>query len=127
MSSIVDLMAIVDLSPAAQFWVNLVLVWIGFGTLAGLLARSLLPTQEPTGAAATVVSGIVGSAVGLSLLGIVLRGRQFNPISPLGLAAAAAGAFFVLVAYRIALQWMSPRKHSPPTNRAGERQQRGDM
>ena len=122
MSSLVDLLAIVDLAPAAQFWVNLVLVWIGFGTLAGLLARSLLPTQEPTGAAATVLSGIVGSAVGLSLLGIVLRGRQFNPISPLGLAAAAAGAFFVLVAYRIALQWMAPRKHSPPTNRAGDLQ-----
>jgi len=127
MLAIVELLAIVDLSPAAQFWVNLVLVWIGFGTLAGLLARSLLPTQEPTGAAATVVSGIVGSAVGLSLLGLALPGRQFNPISPLGLAAAAAGAFVVLAAYRIALQWVAPRKQSPPTNHSGDLQQRGDI
>jgi uncharacterized membrane protein YeaQ/YmgE (transglycosylase-associated protein family) len=114
------MLAVVDLSPAAQFWVNLVLVWIGFGTLAGLLARGLLPTREPAGAAATVVAGIVGSAIGLTLLRMALPGRQFNPISPLGLAAAAAGAFLVLAGHRIAAQWTAPKKHPSAPDRTGE-------
>ncbi len=115
------MLAMVDLSPAAQFWVNLVLVWVGFGTLAGLLARGLLPTREPAGATATITAGIVGSAIGLTLLGMALPERQFNPISPLGLAAAAAGAFLVLVAYRLALQFSAPKKQPPSApDRAGE-------
>lgn len=116
------MLASVDLSPAAQFWVNLVLVWIGFGTLAGLLARGLLPTRQPAGAAATVTAGIVGSAIGLTLLGIALAGRQFNPISPLGLAAAAAGAFVVLVAYSAAVKWTAPRKPASSSQRTTDLQ-----
>ena len=32
-----------ELSPAAQQWVNVVLIWVGFGTLSGLLAMLVLP------------------------------------------------------------------------------------
>ena len=42
-------MAELELSELAQQWVNLVLIWVGFGALVGLLARALLPGQEPKG------------------------------------------------------------------------------
>ena len=47
-----------ELSNVAQQWINVTLIWVGFGTLAGLLARTLLPGREPQGAVGTVVIGI---------------------------------------------------------------------
>ncbi len=90
-----------DLSPAAQHWVNVVLIWVGFGTLAGLLARLLLPTREPAGSISPVVLGIVGSMVGLLVLSLLLRDRPLNPIGPLGLLAAACSAGVLLIGYRL--------------------------
>jgi uncharacterized membrane protein YeaQ/YmgE (transglycosylase-associated protein family) len=89
-----------EFSPAAQHCVNVVLIWIGFGTLAGLLAMVLLPIRHPAHPLAMLLLGIVGSVVGLLGLTYLLPGRQFNPISPLGFAAATAGAFAVLLLYR---------------------------
>ncbi|MGO9111355.1 MAG: GlsB/YeaQ/YmgE family stress response membrane protein [Thermoguttaceae bacterium] len=88
-----------ELSPAAQTWVNVVLIWIGFGTLAGLLARTILPFQEPAGSLPTLTLGIAGSAVGLGLLSWIQGGGPSNPISPVGFLAAVAGAFGLLLVY----------------------------
>ena len=49
-----------ELSQTAQHWTNIVLIWIGFGIVAGLLARLLLPGREPAGAAGTLVIGVLG-------------------------------------------------------------------
>jgi uncharacterized membrane protein YeaQ/YmgE (transglycosylase-associated protein family) len=89
-----------EFSPDAQHWVNVVLIWIGFGTLAGLLAMVLLPIKHPAHPLAMLLLGIVGSVVGLLGLTYLLSGRQFNPISPLGFAAATVGAFAVLLLSR---------------------------
>ena len=35
------------LSPAAQHWIYVVLIWVGFGTLAGLLATVVFPLPPP--------------------------------------------------------------------------------
>ncbi len=91
-----------ELSNVAQQWINVTLIWIGFGTLAGLLARALLPGREPRGAVGTIVLGIVGSAVGLCALSWALKRPTFNPISPLGFFAAVGGAFVLVIVYRIA-------------------------
>lgn len=89
-----------ELSQAAQQWVNVVLIWIGFGTLAGLLAKALVPGREP-GAVGTILIGILGSVIG-PLATVTLLGREdFNPISPLGLLAAIGGAVLLLSAHRL--------------------------
>jgi uncharacterized membrane protein YeaQ/YmgE (transglycosylase-associated protein family) len=89
------------MSPAAQQWVNVVLIWVGFGTLAGLLARALIPGREPSGAVGTVLIGVVGSVVGPLVLCHFLHPQDFNPISPLGFLATVGGALIALMAYRL--------------------------
>ena len=54
----------VELSPAAQQVVNVVLIWLGFGVLTGLLARALLPGREPRGLTGTLILGVMGSFLG---------------------------------------------------------------
>ncbi len=89
-----------ELSPVAQHWVNVVLIWIGFGTLAGLLARAVLPVRAPSGPVPTILLGIVGSMIGLLVLSLLWDSSRMNPISPIGFLTAVAGAFLLLIAYR---------------------------
>lgn len=103
-------MAELGLSQLAQQWVNVTLIWIGFGTLAGLLARSLIPGGEPSGAAGTVLIGIVGSVVGPLVLLAFWNRPNFNPISPLGFLAAIGGALVSLFAYRLLIVFVFVEK-----------------
>jgi uncharacterized membrane protein YeaQ/YmgE (transglycosylase-associated protein family) len=89
-----------EFSQAAQHWVNVILIWVGFGTLAGLAARVILPSKQPSGPMLTLLLGVVGSLLGLLGLSLLFRGRQLNPISPLGFLAATAAAFLLLLLYR---------------------------
>ena len=89
-----------DLAPAAQHWVNLLLVWIGFGAASGLAARVLLPLRQPTGPAGTICLGIIGSAAGLLALSLAIEGQPSHPFGPLGFAAAITGSLVVLLAYQ---------------------------
>lgn len=98
-----------QLSPVAQHWVNVILIWVGFGTVAGLLARVILPVREPSGPLPTLLLGIVGSVVGLFVLSAVLSERQLNPISPLGFLAATAAAFVLLIFYRVVIALFGSR------------------
>jgi len=89
------------LSPTAQHWVYIVLVWVGFGTLAGLLAAVVFPWRRPAGPFWALVTGIVGSTIGLLGLNWLFPGRELNPISPLGFLSATIGALVLLVLYRL--------------------------
>jgi uncharacterized membrane protein YeaQ/YmgE (transglycosylase-associated protein family) len=102
-----------ELSQTAQHWVNVVLIWVGFGTLAGLLARMILPAQQPSGPVLTLLLGIVGSLLGLLALSYLFRGRELNPISPLGFLAATAAAFLLLLLHRGLCACLFKRKDDP--------------
>ncbi len=90
-----------SLMEQAALWANTVLVWIGFGTLVGLLAKAIMPGRDPGGAIATLAMGIGGTVIGCALLSYLQGGAHVTPISPLGLVAATAGAFVLLVFYRL--------------------------
>lgn len=98
-----------ELSQTAQQWCNAILIWIGFGTVAGLLAKTLLPFREPSGAVLVLVLGVIGSLIGPLTLSLVLKDQFRNPISPLGLLSAAAGALLLMILYRL-LVW--PLSHA---------------
>ena len=81
-------------SQVAQNWANVVLIWIGFGSLAGLAARIILPVREPSSPLPTLALGIAGSALGLAILSWTNGNRSLNPISSLGFWPRRAGPPF---------------------------------
>jgi uncharacterized membrane protein YeaQ/YmgE (transglycosylase-associated protein family) len=101
-----------ELSPAVQTWLQVILVWIGFGSLAGLLARMLLPFREPSSPLAPLTLGISGSAVGLGALSWLQGGGPSNPISLAGFLAATGGAIGLLLIYHV-LRFTVHREKKP--------------
>ena len=90
-----------QLPATAQQWANDILVWIGFGTLVGLMAKAIMPGRDPGGAVATLLMGIGGTIIGCSVTTYVANSQRVTPISPLGFAVATLGAFILLFFYRL--------------------------
>lgn len=84
-----------------QQWANDILVWIGFGTVVGLLAKAIMPGRDPGGAVATLLMGIGGTVIGCGLVTYFAGGQRVTPISPLGFVVATAGSFVILFFYRL--------------------------
>jgi uncharacterized membrane protein YeaQ/YmgE (transglycosylase-associated protein family) len=82
-------------------WAHLLLEWIGFGTLVGLLAKAIMPGRDPGGAVVTLALGIGGTIIGLGTLNYFYAGQRITPISTLGLIVATAGSFLLLFFYRL--------------------------
>ena len=86
---------------AVQDVTHQLLVWVGFGTLVGLLAKAIMPGKDPGGAVATLAMGIVGTIIGCGILSFFWKGYLISPISPLGFCVATAGAFILLFFYKL--------------------------
>ena len=79
---------------------NLGLVWVGFGTLVGLLAKAIMPGRDPGGAVVTLAMGVAGTVIGCGVVSYFWQGHIVSPISPLGFCVATAGAFILLFFYK---------------------------
>ncbi len=90
-----------ELLKAIELTANDILTWIGFGTLAGLLAKAIMPGRDPGGAVATLMMGIGGTVIGSGLLMYFTGGQRVTPISPVGFLVATGGAFLLLAFYRL--------------------------
>jgi uncharacterized membrane protein YeaQ/YmgE (transglycosylase-associated protein family) len=78
-----------------------IIAWIVLGLLAGILAKALLPGDDPGGMIITTIIGIVGALLG----GLVARALGFgDPIDEFfdisTWIAAIIGSIVLLVAYR---------------------------
>lgn len=82
-------------------WANEVLMWVGFGTVVGLLAKAIMPGRDPGGPVATLMMGIGGSIIGCGVVSYFTDGQRITPISPMGLAVATGGAFVILFFARL--------------------------
>jgi uncharacterized membrane protein YeaQ/YmgE (transglycosylase-associated protein family) len=80
---------------------NQILVWVGFGTLVGLLAKAIMPGKDPGGAVATLAMGVVGTIIGCGVVSYFWKGHIISPISPVGFCVATAGAFVLLFFYKL--------------------------
>ena len=89
------------LMPQYEQWAHLLLEWVGFGTLVGLLAKAIMPGRDPGGAVVTLALGIAGTVIGLGTLNYFYAGQHITPISPLGLAVATGGSFILLLIYKL--------------------------
>jgi uncharacterized membrane protein YeaQ/YmgE (transglycosylase-associated protein family) len=85
----------------ASNWAHDVLVWIGFGTVVGLLAKAIMPGKDPGGAIATLVMGVGGTVIGCGILSFFMNGERVTPISPTGFAVGTGGAFLILFFYKL--------------------------
>src|SRR4026208_1285828 len=90
-----------EMLQIVEQWPHGILVWIGFGTVVGLLAKGIMPGRDPGGAVATLAMGIGGTIVGCGLVSYFTNGQRVTPISPLGFAVATGGSFVILFFYRL--------------------------
>jgi uncharacterized membrane protein YeaQ/YmgE (transglycosylase-associated protein family) len=93
-------------------WANDMFVWVGFGVVAGLIAKAILPGKDPGDAFATIVVGVVGTIIGAATL-FFFTGIRVKPISVSGFAAAIAGSGVLLGCYRL----LSGKIRGEPTRR----------
>ena len=100
-----------NIDQTAQHWVNLILIWLGFGTLVAILVRCLLPGREPTGMISMILIGMVGTCVGPLVVSTVWRIDSFNPISPIGFLASFLSSFAFLILYQLRTAFSKRRRH----------------
>jgi len=77
-----------------------ILTWIVFGLIAGLIAKFLMPGDDPGGFFVTILIGVAGAIVGgfiaTNLLGLGgVDGFNFG-----SLAVAVLGSILLLIGYR---------------------------
>lgn len=89
-----------QLPAEVEAWAHTCLVWVGFGTLVGLMAKAVMPGRDPGGAVATLAMGVGGTIVGCAVL-TYFSGHHVTPVSPLGFVVATVGAFTLLFFYRL--------------------------
>lgn len=89
------------LSDSVQQLLNDVLVWVGFGTVVGLLAKGIMPGRDPGGAIATVLMGIGGTVIGCGVVSYFNGGVRVVPISPLGMLVGTVGTLIILFFYKL--------------------------
>lgn len=90
-----------ELTTTLEAWANTVLIWVGFGTLVGLLAKAIMPGRDPGGAVATLAMGIGGCVIGCGITSFFYSGAHITPISPIGFLVGTGGAFVLLFFYRL--------------------------
>jgi uncharacterized membrane protein YeaQ/YmgE (transglycosylase-associated protein family) len=90
-----------DLAELAQYWANESFVWVGFGTLVGLLGKAIMPGRDPGGAIATLGIGIGGAIIGCGVLSFFFPEYRVSPLTPVGFLVATGGAFLLLFFYRL--------------------------
>ena len=88
-------------AATVSMWVNDFFVWIGFGTVVGLIAKAIMPGRDPGGAIATLGTGIGGTIVGCGVYTFIVGGNRLTPLSAVGAIVATAGAFALLFFYRL--------------------------
>jgi uncharacterized membrane protein YeaQ/YmgE (transglycosylase-associated protein family) len=77
-----------------------IISWIVVGLIAGLLARFLLPGDDPGGLILTTLIGMAGAVVGGVLIG-VLGGAGATGFNVWSILVATLGAVMLLFVYRL--------------------------
>lgn len=81
--------------------VHELLLWVGFGTIVGLVAKAVMPGRDPGGALATLLMGIAGTVIGCGTLMFFREGQHVTPISMTGFFVAVGGSLILLLFYRV--------------------------
>jgi uncharacterized membrane protein YeaQ/YmgE (transglycosylase-associated protein family) len=77
-----------------------VISWIVVGLIAGLLAKFLLPGDDPGGLILTTLIGMAGAVVGGVLIGVI-GGTGATGFNVWSILVATLGAVMLLFVYRL--------------------------
>jgi len=78
--------------------VYLVISWIVFGGIVGVIARFLVPGRQPMSLLMTILLGIAGSFVGGAISWLIF-GTPTGNINPAGWIMSIVGAVIVVLVY----------------------------
>lgn len=76
-----------------------ILSWIVFGLIAGVLAKFIMPGDDPGGIIVTILIGIAGAVIG-GFVGSFIGFGDITGFDLRSLAIAVGGALLLLFAYR---------------------------
>jgi uncharacterized membrane protein YeaQ/YmgE (transglycosylase-associated protein family) len=77
------------------------LIWVGFGTVAGLCGKAVVPGRDPGGTITTVCMGIVGTFMGCGVYSLWMK-EYVGPATDLqGLLFGIAGVAVILIFFRV--------------------------
>lgn len=83
-----------------QIWETF-LIWVGFGTIAGLCGKAVVPGRDPGGTITTVAMGIVGTFMGCGVYSLWVK-QYVGPSTDFrGLAFGTLGVAVILVFFRV--------------------------
>ena len=77
-----------------------ILLWIVFGLVVGVVAKFLMPGNDPGGIFVTILLGIVGATLG-GWIGRVMG--MYREGEPAGFIMAVVGAVVLLLLYRLVM------------------------
>ena len=77
-----------------------ILAWIVVGLIAGVLAKLIIPGDDPGGIIVTIIIGIVGALVGGFVVQL-LGGTGLTGFSIWSILVATLGAIILLAVYRL--------------------------
>lgn len=110
-----------DFNQLAEF-ANLVLTWVGFGTVVGLAAKAVMPGRDPGGTVATLLMGIAGTLIGCAILKYFYPTQNIQPVSLEGFSVGAGGAFILLLFYKVlGGYWFTEGEQLSQRHRRGRR------
>jgi uncharacterized membrane protein YeaQ/YmgE (transglycosylase-associated protein family) len=79
-----------------------IIAWIVLGLLAGLIAKALLPGDDPGGIIITALIGIAGALLGGFLARVLLNTKPLDSFFDLSTwVTAVIGSIVLLVLYRV--------------------------
>ena len=78
-----------------------ILSWIVFGLIAGVVAKFILPGNDPGGIIVTILLGIVGAVIG-GFIGTALGFGTVTGFDIRSLLVAIGGTLVLLIGYRLA-------------------------
>ena len=77
-----------------------ILAWILFGLIAGVIAKLIMPGEDPGGFIVTILIGVVGAMLG-GAISTRLGYGEVTGFDLRSIAVATAGAILLLILYRL--------------------------
>lgn len=77
-----------------------ILAWIVLGLIAGVIAKLVMPGEDPGGFLLTIVIGVVGAVLG-GAIASALGGGDVTGVNLGSILVAVLGAVVLLIGYRL--------------------------